>query len=145
VISEAAVRHLTPAQLDAVLEHEQAHITGRHHLLLAATEAFHSVFRRLPPARHAREQTALLLEMVADDRAMRSHSREVLATALYELAAARTPRGAFAAGGQHALIRLQRVLESRKAPHPAVWGSVAATAVAIPLLPLLIACPPGLG
>jgi len=145
VISDAAVRRLTPEQLDAVLEHEQAHITGRHHLALAAAEAFHAVFRWLPLAHHAREQTALLLEMIADDRALRSHSHEVLATAMYEMAAARTPKGAFAAGGHNALIRLQRVLAPRKTPHPALWGSVAAVAVAVPLLPLLVACPPGLG
>ncbi|TLS41552.1 M56 family metallopeptidase [Streptomyces montanus] len=145
VVSDAAVRELTPEQLAAVLEHEQAHILGRHHLTLAAVEAFYSVFRRLPLARHAREQTALLLEMVADDRALRGHSDEALATAMYEMAAARTPKGAFAAGGHMVLIRLKRVLGPRRAPHPAVWGSVAAVAVAVPLLPLLVACPPGLG
>jgi hypothetical protein len=145
VISDAAVRELTPEQLAAVLEHEQAHILGRHHLGLAAVEAFHSVFRRLPLARHAREQTALLLEMVADDRALRGHSDEALATAMYEMAAARIPKGAFAAGGHTVLIRLKRVLGPRRAPHPALWGSVAAAAVVVPLLPLLAACPPGLG
>ncbi|MGM9380116.1 M56 family metallopeptidase [Streptomyces antibioticus] len=144
VISDAAVRELTPEQLGAVLEHEQGHIAGRHHLALAAAEAFHSVFRRLPLARHAREQTALLLEMVADDRALRRHSSEALATAMYEMAAARTPKGAFAAGGPTVLIRLKRVLGPRKAPHPAFWGSVAAVTAAVPLLPLLVACPPGL-
>ncbi|WP_405534004.1 M56 family metallopeptidase [Streptomyces sp. NBC_00075] len=145
VISDATVRQLTPDQLGAVLEHEQAHIAGRHHLVLAAVEAFHSVFRRLPLARHAREQTALLLEMIADDRALRSHSDEVLATAMYEMAAARTPKGAFAAGGHTVLIRVKRVLGPRAAPHPALWSSVAAVALAVPLLPLLVACPPGLG
>lgn len=145
VISDAAVQRLTPAQLDAVLEHEQAHISGRHHLVLAAAEAFHSVFRWLPLARHAREQTVLLLEMIADDRALRRHPQEVLATAMYEMAAARTPKGAFAASGHTVLIRLQRVLGPRKAPHPALWGSVAAVALVVPLLPLLVACPPGLG
>ncbi|MFI6012191.1 M56 family metallopeptidase [Streptomyces sp. NPDC051243] len=145
VISDAAVRRLTPEQLGAVLEHEQAHITGRHHLVLAAVEAFYSVFRWLPLARHAREQTALLLEMIADDRALRSHSHEALATAMYEMATARTPKGALAAGGQSALIRLKRVLGPRKTAHPALWGSVATAAMAVPLLPLLVACPPGLG
>ncbi|MEU6141130.1 M56 family metallopeptidase [Streptomyces sp. NPDC047081] len=145
VISDAAVRHLTSEQLDAVLEHEQAHIAGRHHLVLAAVEAFHSLFRWVPLARHAREQTALLLEMIADDRALRSHSQEVLATAMYEMAAARTPKGALAAGGPNALIRLKRILGPRKAPHPVLWGSVALSAMTVPLLPLLVACPPGLG
>ncbi|MGW3645764.1 M56 family metallopeptidase [Streptomyces sp. NPDC000878] len=145
VISDAAVRQLTPEQLGAVLEHEQAHIAGRHHLALAAMEAFHSVFRRLPLAHHAREQTALLLEMIADDRALRSHSHEALATAMYEMAAARAPKGAFAAGGHAVLIRVKRVLGPRKAPHPTLWGCVAAAAVAVPLLPLLVACLPALG
>ncbi|GGN89468.1 hypothetical protein GCM10011579_084370 [Streptomyces albiflavescens] len=144
VISDAAVRELTSEQLNAVLEHEQGHIAGRHHLVLAAGEAFHSVFRLLPLARHARERMPLLLEMVADDRALRRHSSEALATAMYEMAAARTPKGAFAAGGHTVLIRLKRVLGPRKAPHPAFWGSVAAIAAAVPLLPLLVACPPGL-
>jgi Zn-dependent protease with chaperone function len=145
VISEAAVRQLTPEQLGAVLEHEKAHISGRHHLVLAATDAFHSVFRPLPLARHAREQTALLLEMVADDWALRGHSGEVLATAMYEMAAASAPKGAFGAGGHTVLIRLKRVLGPRKAPHPALRGAMAAMAVAVPLLPLLVACPPGVG
>ncbi|MDH6522247.1 M56 family metallopeptidase [Streptomyces sp. SAI-090] len=145
VISDAAVRKLTPEQLGAVLEHEQAHIAGRHHLVLAAMEAFHSVFRWVPLARHAREQTALLLEMIADDRALRRHSDDVLATAMYEMAAARTPKGALAASGHTVLIRLKRVLGPRTAPHPALWGSVAAMAAMVPLLPLLVACPPGLG
>jgi len=145
VISDAAVRQLTPEQLGAVLEHEQAHIAGRHHLVLAAVEAFHTVFPWVPLARHAREQTALLLEMIADDRALRRHSHEVLATAMYEMAAARAPKGALAAGGHTVLIRLQRVLGPRRAAHPALWGSVAAAALVVPLLPLLVACPPGLG
>ncbi|MEU8744894.1 M56 family metallopeptidase [Streptomyces sp. BPPL-273] len=145
VISDAAMRELTSEQLAAVLEHEQGHIAGRHHLALAVAEAFYSVFRRLPLARHGREQTTLLLEMVADDRALRRHSGEALATAMYEMAAARTPRGAFAAGGQTVLIRLQRVLGPRQAPHPAVWGFMATAAATIPLLPLIVACPPIFG
>lgn len=145
VLSDAAVRVLTSEQLGAVLEHERAHITGRHHLALAVGQAFHSVFRRLPLAHHAREQTALLLEMVADDRALHSHSDEALATAMYEMAAARTPKGALSAGGHTVLIRLRRVLGPRRAPHPVLCGVVAAAALAVPLLPLLVACPPILG
>ena len=143
VISDAAVRELTPEQIGAVLEHEQGHIAGRHHLALAVAEAFHSVFRRLPLAHHAREQTALLLEMVADDRALRRHSSEALATAMYEMAVARTPAGAFAAGGHTVLIRMKRILGPRQTTHPALWGCVAAATVAVPLLPLVVACPLG--
>ncbi|MDJ0464106.1 M56 family metallopeptidase [Streptomyces sp. H27-C3] len=145
VVSDAAVELLSSEQLDAVLEHERAHVAGRHHLVLAAAEAFASVFRWVPLARHIKEQTALLLEMIADDRALRTHSHAVFATAMYEMAAATTPRGAFAIGGHTALVRLRRVLGPRRAPHPVLRGAAAAAAVIAPVLPLLLACPPSLG
>ncbi|GAB2625324.1 M56 family metallopeptidase [Streptomyces capparidis] len=142
VVSEGALRLLSPEQLDAVLEHERSHITGRHHLAMAAVEAFATVFRGLPLARHARQQTAVLLEMIADDRALRRQPREVLATAMYEMAAARVPRGAFAIGGPSALVRLQRVLGPQRRPHPAMSVSMGVAAVAAPLLPFLLGCTP---
>ncbi|MGW2014488.1 M56 family metallopeptidase [Streptomyces sp. NPDC001927] len=145
VVSDTAVRLLAEEQLGAVLEHERAHVSGRHHVLIAAAEAFASVFPWVPLARRAREQMAVLLEMIADDRALRSHSDEMLATALYELAAGRVPKGAFAAGGSTALLRLKRILGPRPAPHPALRGSLASIALSaplMPLLPLLVACPP---
>ncbi|MFI9583737.1 M56 family metallopeptidase [Streptomyces sp. NPDC052236] len=143
VVSDAAVRLLSHEQLDAVLEHERAHVAGRHHLVLAVMEAFATVFRWLPLARHAKEQTAILLEMVADDRALRSHERDVLASAMYEMAAGRAPKSAFGAGGHTVLIRMQRILDGHRGTHPGLWGSVAAAAAAVPLLPLLVACAPG--
>lgn len=145
VVSAGALRLLSTGQLAAVLEHERAHIAGRHHLAMAVAEAFARVFRRLPLARHTSEQTALLLEMIADDRALRSHSREMLATAMYEMAAARTPRGSFPVGGPAALARLQRVLAPQQRPHPALSASLAAVTVVIPLLPLLVGCVPAVG
>ncbi|WP_308065552.1 M56 family metallopeptidase [Streptomyces scabiei] len=145
VVSEAAVRELASEELAAVLAHERAHIAGRHHLALAGAAAFHSVFPLLPLARQVREQTALLLEMIADDRALRAHSDGALATAMYAMAAARAPRDAFAAGGRTVLIRIRRVLGPRTAPHPALRGALAAATAAVPLLPLLVACPPGVG
>ncbi|MGW4699699.1 M56 family metallopeptidase [Streptomyces sp. NPDC004285] len=145
VVSDSAVRLLAEDQLGAVLEHERAHVAGRHHVPLAAAEAFASVFPWVPLARRGREQTAVLLEMIADDRALRSHSHEVVATALYEMAAGRVPKGAFGVSGSTALLRLKRILGPRPAPHPALRGSlasVALTAPLLPLLPLLVACPP---
>ncbi|MFI9624601.1 M56 family metallopeptidase [Streptomyces sp. NPDC052042] len=143
VVSDAAVRLLTQDQLDAVLEHERAHVAGRHHLLLAVTEAFAAVFPWVPLARRARQEMAVLLEMAADDRALRRHSHEVLATAMYEMAAGRAPEGAFGAGGATALLRMRRILGPRRVPHPVFRGSVASAALTAPLLPLLVACPPG--
>jgi beta-lactamase regulating signal transducer with metallopeptidase domain len=145
VVSAGALRLLSAEELDAVLEHERGHIMGRHHLALAASEAFAKIFGRLPLARHAREQTAVLLEMIADDRALRRQPREVLATAMYEMAAGSAPVGAFAVGGPSALIRLRRVLTPQRRPHAALRSSVAAVAVAVPLIPLFVGCPHGIG
>ncbi|MFP8958992.1 M56 family metallopeptidase [Streptomyces nanhaiensis] len=145
VVSAGALRLLSAEQLDAVLEHERAHVAGRHHLALAAAEAFSKVFRRLPLAWHSREQTSMLLEMIADDRALRRQPRQVLATAMYEMVAGGAPAGAFAVGGPSALVRLRRLLTPQQRPHIAFRGSVAAAAGAMPLVPLLVGCMTGIG
>ncbi|MGY3337910.1 Zn-dependent protease with chaperone function [Streptomyces filamentosus] len=140
VVSSGAVDALTPAQLAAALAHERAHIAGRHHLLVAAAEAFGTVFRRLPLARHGSAAVPLLLEMAADDRALRRCTRDALATALYALAAGRAPRSAFAAGGPSAALRMRRILTPHSAGHPVLRGLLTIGAGAGAMAPLVIAC-----
>ncbi|MEO3972326.1 M56 family metallopeptidase [Streptomyces sp. CAU 1734] len=141
VVTRGALEALSGEQLRAVLAHEEAHLRGRHHLLQVATKGFARAFPGLPLARLAREQTALLLEMAADDRALRSHSRTALASAMCEVAAGRAPRGALGAGGQSVLIRLHRILTPQAGAGRAAWPAAAAS-VAAPLLPLLLTCGP---
>jgi Zn-dependent protease with chaperone function len=142
VVTRGALDLLSDEQLRAVLAHERAHISGRHHLVRTAVTAFALAFPGLPLARLAREQTPLLLEMVADDHALRSHSRDALATAMCEVAAGRAPRSALGAGGPGALIRLRRILTPEEGPHPAAWAGVLAASAGAPFLPLLVACGP---
>ncbi|MEU9605515.1 M56 family metallopeptidase [Streptomyces sp. NPDC048057] len=142
VVTRGALERLTEEQLRAVLEHEKAHIRGRHHLVQVATKAFARAFPGLPLARHAHEQTALLLEMIADDRALRLHSRDALATAMCEVAAGRAPRTALGAGGSGVLIRLRRILTPQDRPRRLTWIGVLVASVAAPFLPLLVACGP---
>ncbi|MFJ9030613.1 M56 family metallopeptidase [Streptomyces sp. NPDC102274] len=146
VLSTRAVELLSSAELGAVVEHERAHIACRHHLVLVAAQSFATVFRGLPLARHLREQIPLLLEMAADDRALRSYPHGVLAAAMFEMASgSAAPRGTLSAGGPTAVVRLRRILAPTRCAHPALRGVMAATSVMTPLLPLLLACPPGLG
>ncbi|MFF0556392.1 M56 family metallopeptidase [Streptomyces sp. NPDC004266] len=140
VVSSGAVRALTPAQLAAALAHERAHIAGRHHLLVAAAESFAAVFPRLPLARHGGPAVPLLLEMAADDRALRRCSRDALATALYALASGRAPRSAFAAGGPSAALRMRRILTPHRAGHPVLYGLLTIAAAGLAMTPLVIAC-----
>ncbi|MEU4080585.1 M56 family peptidase [Streptomyces venezuelae] len=140
VVSSGAVDTLTPAQLAAALAHERAHISGRHHLLVAATEAFAAVFARLPLARHGGAAVPLLLEMAADDRALRRCTRDALATALYALASGRAPRSAFAAGGPSAALRMRRILTPHSAGHPVLRGLLTVGAAGLAITPLIVAC-----
>ncbi|MGC4945091.1 M56 family metallopeptidase [Streptomyces sp. DT224] len=144
VVSRGAVELLSSKQLGAVLEHERAHIAGRHHLLLAASQAFAAVFRGLPLASVMREQIPLLLEMIADDRALRRTGRNVLATAMYEMATASVPDGALGVGGHGVAVRLQRILIPVPSANLAMLCCIATAAMVVPLLPVLVACPPSL-
>ncbi|MGA5067237.1 M56 family metallopeptidase [Streptomyces exfoliatus] len=140
VVSSGALHTLTPAQLAAALAHERAHIAGRHHLLVAAAEAFAAVFPRLPLARHGGSAVPLLLEMAADDRALRRCTRDALATALYALASGQAPRSAFAAGGPSAALRMRRILAPHSAGHPVLRGLLTVTAATLAMAPLVVAC-----
>ncbi|MFJ3585947.1 M56 family metallopeptidase [Streptomyces sp. NPDC090127] len=140
VVSSGALDTLTAPQLAAALAHERAHIAGRHHLLVAAAEAFATVFPRLPLARYGGSAVPLLLEMAADDRALRRCSRDALATALYALAAGQAPREAFAAGGPSAALRMRRILTPYGAGHPVLRGMLAISTAAGAMAPLIVAC-----
>ena len=70
---------LREEELRAVLAHERAHVEQRHDLVVLPFAAFGTTFPWLPAVRSAQAQVALLVEMLADDRAARSHPPEVLA------------------------------------------------------------------
>lgn len=140
VVSSGALEVLTRQQVTAVLEHERAHIAGRHHLLVAAAGAFGAIFRELPLARLARTEVPLLLEMAADDRALRRCSRDALATALYAVASGQAPDMAFAAGGPSAVLRMRRILTPHAACSPTLRTVFVALTAAAALTPLVLAC-----
>nr|WP_206323316.1 M56 family metallopeptidase [Streptomyces sp. HNM0574] len=140
VVTSGALRTLTRPQLSAVLAHEWAHIKGRHHLPVAAAEAFGAVLGPLPLARHMRAQVPFLMELAADDRTLRRCSPEALAAALYVMAAGRAPRETLAAGGPSAALRIRRLVGPRGPQHPVVRGLFWLFVWAAPAVPLLLAC-----
>jgi Zn-dependent protease with chaperone function len=113
VVTQAALRALTDAQLDAVLAHEQAHLSGRHHPLLALTRALSTILPGLRLFTEGHSQIARLLEMCADDAAARRHSRDTVVDALLALALPTPhPPGAAALGaaGLGVAQRVERLL-----------------------------------
>ncbi|MFF5209545.1 M56 family metallopeptidase [Streptosporangium sp. NPDC000396] len=144
VITTAALRSLAAEEVAAVLAHERAHLRGRHHLVLAATEAFSQAFPRLPLFTRARNEAARLIELLADDVAARRHSRIHIAAALVRLATGRAPAFTLGAGGETALTRVKRML-SPAAPLGRRERMVGLAAVALLLAgPVVVAAVPGL-
>lgn len=102
VISAGALNLLDTDELAAVLAHERAHLRARHDLVLLPFTALLRAFRWSATARAANAEVALLVEMLADDRARRCRPARELATALLRVGASGgglAPAGALAATG----------------------------------------------
>jgi Zn-dependent protease with chaperone function len=143
VITTAALRTLPPEHVAAVLAHEQAHLNGRHHLVLALAEGLARAFPGIPLFVAARVQVARLIELRADDVAAHRHSRLHLAAALVGLATGKVPAFTLGAAGENALSRVRRMLHPATPPHrrEKLMGQVA---VALFLAgPVVLAAVPG--
>ena len=141
VLSRGVLDLLREEEVRAVLAHEDAHVEQRHDLVVLPFVALGTTFPRLRRLRTAQEQVALLVEMLADDRASRSHPPEVLARALCKVGSAAVPSGGLAAGGHGVLVRAQRLL----CPPPplgvrglAAVGAALVLVLALPALGLLL-------
>ena len=82
VFSAGLVELLSPAELDAVIAHEKAHVVQRHDIVLVAFRAWHSALPWFPIASRAQREVGLLVEMLADDRARKSVADPDLARAI---------------------------------------------------------------
>lgn len=89
VLSQGLLDRLDAAELAAVIAHERAHVDQRHDILLVAFRAWHSALPWFPIAARAEEEVAVLVELLADDRARRAAPDAVLARAILTVADAR--------------------------------------------------------
>jgi Zn-dependent protease with chaperone function len=112
VLSRGLLRRLGPAELNAVIAHERAHLDQRHDIVLVAFRAWHSALPWFPIAARAASEVGVLVELLADDRARRVASDEVLARAIAAVATvepdgvARVVRHPAAARGRDRILRL---------------------------------------
>jgi bla regulator protein blaR1 len=147
VVSAGTLDLLDAAELAAVLAHERAHLRARHDLVLLPFSALGRAFPRSRLVRRAHGTVALLVEMLADDRALRQRPARELATALLRVGASgagRTPSGALAAvpapDGETA-ARVARLLAPSPRLSPPLLALVCAAAallVAVPVALLLL-------
>jgi Zn-dependent protease with chaperone function len=153
VATEGLAQQLTPDEVLAVLEHERAHVRGRHHLLLAVSEATAWAAPFLPLLRQAPAALADLVELAADAAAARRCGARVLSAALTKVDRFDLPPTALGAGSHAVGLRLHRLAGTRSArgtAHRAIrTGLVGAMSVTAPLalagalftVVTLVACP----
>jgi hypothetical protein len=144
VVSVGTLELLGRRELAAVLAHERAHLRERHDLVLLPFTALRRAFPRSATCTDALSSVALLVEMLADDRALRGRPARELVSALVRFGTAGTcpaPAGTLAAGEGEVAARVTRLL--RPAP-PLPTAAVlaiclsAAVLVAAPVTLLLV-------
>lgn len=109
VVSEGTLTTLSDNEIAAILTHERAHLRARHDLVLEMFTAVHAAFPRFVRSASALDAVRLLIELLADDAAVRATGPTPLARALVACAAGRPPSGALAAGGPTTVLRVRRL------------------------------------
>ncbi len=132
VLSDGLMAALEPAELRAVLSHENAHLNQRHHLLLWAFAAWRQALPWLPTTRLAQEAVNSLIEMLADDVALKTESNATLIKAIAIVASG--PTGGMTAGPATGVAAAALpsahpglALDGLEAPAGAVSGSARTT------------------
>ncbi|KQR98472.1 Zn-dependent protease with chaperone function [Williamsia sp. Leaf354] len=142
VLSEGVIARLNPDELEAVITHERAHLRARHDLILEAFIAVHAAFPRFIRSKSALGAVQLLVEVLADDHAVRATGPTPLGRALVACADSVAPRGALAVGGPTTLTRVRRLTHDEPARTAALTAYVCA--VGILVLPTLAVAIPWL-
>jgi Zn-dependent protease with chaperone function len=129
VVSEGTLTTLADAEVEAILTHERAHLRARHDLVLEAFTAVHAAFPRLVRSANALGAVQLLVELLADDAAVRAAGRAPLARALVACASGLAPSGALAASGPSTVLRVRRLGGRGNSPLLSAAAYLAAAAV----------------
>jgi len=144
VVSVGTLELLGRGELAAVLAHERAHLRERHDLVLLPFIALLRAFPKSATCTDAHRAVALLIEMLADDHALRARPAHELVSALVRFGTAGTcpaPAGALAAGEGEVAARVTRLMQPvRPLPTVAVLAICLAAAllVAAPITLLVI-------
>ncbi|PYI67567.1 peptidase M48 [Arthrobacter livingstonensis] len=153
VLSDGLMTLLSPEELRGVLLHEQTHLAQRHHLLLWAFAAWRSALPWLPTSKLAQRAVSSLIEIMADDVALRSVGKSTLVTAIALVASgpARLPAASLVGGGAEQIdtpattsARLGRLLAPAPALGPGPQAVVIAAAVLLLAAPTALLLVPGI-
>jgi hypothetical protein len=114
VFTDTALAVLDGSELQAVLAHERAHLAGRHHLIVTWATALAEAFPGVPLFQGLRRASVDMVELLADNHAVRRESGDSLADALVALgtnpASAVGLSAGLAAAGGSVVVRVHRLL-----------------------------------
>lgn len=141
VVTTGAREALGQRELAAVLAHEQAHLHGRHHLVLLWARVACAALP-LSLFRAGERETAELVEMLADDTVRSRAARRSLAVAVLTLGVAH-PAGALGADARHgtAQRRVRRLLSPSRQLAQGPRAAVLALCLSVALGPWLATAP----
>ncbi len=116
VISDGTIAMLSDSELAAVVAHERGHAVERHGLVMVPMVGLRKVFHWVPYAVLAPTSVAGLLEMAADEYALRRHDPGSLLSALVSMATAGivSPACAFDMASHDVARRVERLLACRR-------------------------------
>jgi Zn-dependent protease with chaperone function len=136
VATEGLRRHLSPDGVAAVLAHERAHLRARHHLLATITGVASRTFRFVPLFRAAPDALNDLVELAADEEAVREQGVGAVRAALRAVTWDPAPNGALAIGQDAVELRLARLAmrtpPSRRARRVLQCGAAGLAATVVP-------------
>lgn len=138
VLSSGVVQALPADQLSAVLAHEQAHLRGRHDLLLEFFTVLHNAVPAPLRCVEALREVQFLVEVLADRSSVRKAGEMATARALITLAGARVPEAALgvAPARTSASERIELLAAGR--PHPVLPAVLYAVGMFVLVVPVLL-------
>lgn len=143
VVTRGTLGVLDGEQLAAVLAHERAHLSGRHHPIALAVRGLAATFPGVPLFDRGLDEVTRLSEMCADDAAVRAEQgrQAVLAAALVAIATGRAvpggglmPRTALAAAAYAVQVRVERMLRPASTVRRSVTSALLAVALGLVIL-----------
>ena len=136
LMSDTLRDHLTPAAMAATLEHERAHLRGRHHMLVAVVETLATALPVSTLLRLAPAAIKDLIELSADAQAARRCGPAAVREALSRLTGQPAPSVGLAMAGRLTQTRLLRLGTASHGATPTIrvagCAAVAAAALALP-------------
>ncbi len=144
-VTTGAIDALGHEELLAAIEHEQAHITSRHHIQILVADCAVTALRWSRLLQHYPQAVRELVEYQADDYAAKQHGSRIVAGALLTMCTAGpgpAPAGSSWTGGTPA-VRIRRLLERNGTqPRMLLRGLLIGAALLLPVTPSVAAVAP---